>query len=100
MLRTVERRVLDEMSKAKLAILLENRARVDHEPQLGAFLRPCVLPDVVAQAVGQRSDPELRIHRQLLAERWQRDSLGSVSDLLRAQRSSDESDETEHDDAT
>ena len=59
--RAVERHVLDEVREPALVVVLEHRAGVDHEPELGAALRLLVGADVVAQAVRQRADRDPRI---------------------------------------
>ena len=59
--RAVERHVLDEVRETALVLFLEHRARVDDQPQLRARLRDLVGADVVAQAVRQPADRDLRI---------------------------------------
>ena len=66
--RAVERHVLDEVREAALVLFLEHRARVDDQPQLRARLRILVGADVVAEAVRQPSDRDLRIDRDDVLE--------------------------------
>ncbi len=61
--RAVERHVLDEVREAALVVVLEHRAGVDGEAELGAPGRLGVVADVVAQAVRQRADRDPRIDR-------------------------------------
>jgi hypothetical protein len=62
--RPVERHVLDEVREPALVIPLEHRAGVHGQPQLGALLGARVLTDVVAHAVRQPADHELRVDRK------------------------------------
>ena len=64
MRRAVERHVLDEVREAELVLVLEHRAGVHDEPQLGALFRLVIDADVVADAVRQRADLDLGIDRQ------------------------------------
>ena len=50
-LRSVERHVLDEMRQAALVIVLEHRAGIDHEPELGAMLGIPIGAHVPGEAV-------------------------------------------------
>ena len=68
-LRAVEGHVLDEVREAALVVVFEHRAGIDREPKLGAALRLPVGADVVAEAVRQRADGDLRIDRHDLVER-------------------------------
>ncbi len=72
--RAVEHHVLDEMREPPLGVVLENRARVHHQPQLRAFLGLQVAADDVVKAVrelaphhvgvgGERSAQVLRVRR-------------------------------------
>ena len=60
----VERHVLEEVGEPALVVILEDRARVHDEPELGALLGLGVLADVVAKAVRQRPNNDARIARQ------------------------------------
>ncbi len=68
-LRPVERHVLDDVGQATLIGVLEHRARVDDEPQLGASLRLGVAADVVAHPVRQRADRDPRVDGNGIGER-------------------------------
>ena len=52
----------------QLVVVFEHRAGLDHQPQFGAARRLRVRADVVAQAVRQRPDDDLRVHRHLLRQ--------------------------------
>ena len=67
--RAVERHVLDEVRHAALVFVLEHRTGLDGEPKLGARLGLPVLPDVVAESVGERADRDQRVDRHDLVER-------------------------------
>ena len=60
-LGAVERHVLDEMRQPALVVVLEHRAGVDDEPQLGAASRLPVRPHEVLQAVREPAFADLRI---------------------------------------
>jgi hypothetical protein len=51
--RPVERHVLDEVRDAELAVVLEDRAGVDHEPELRPLLRKRVAAHEIVEAVRQ-----------------------------------------------
>ena len=63
-LRTPERHVLDHVGEAALIGILENRAGVQHQPQLRALLGFVILADVVAHPIRQHADGNGRIERQ------------------------------------
>ena len=69
MQRAVERHVLDEVREPALVFILEHRAGVDGQPELGTGLGQPVLADVVAEAVRERADRNQRIDRNDLVER-------------------------------
>jgi hypothetical protein len=62
-LRAVERHVLDEVGEPLLVVVLEHRAGVHRQAQLGPLLGAPVGADVVAEPVRQSADPHGRIHR-------------------------------------
>ena len=62
--RPVERHVLEEMGEPLLVVVLEDRAGVDDQAQLGTLLRLLVAADVVPDAVRQRTDDNARIARK------------------------------------
>ena len=66
---TIERHVLDEVREPLLIIILENRAGVHDQTQLGALLRLLVAAHVVAQSIRQRPDAYRWIDRQRRRER-------------------------------
>ena len=68
--RAVEAHVLDEVGQPSLIVVLENRSRVDDQPELGAALRLLIPADVVAQAVGQRPDGDPRVNGNGRRERY------------------------------
>ena len=68
----LKRHVFDEMRQPALVVVLEHRAGVDHQPQLGAASRLPVRPHEVLQAVRQPADADLRIDRDDLGQRSQR----------------------------
>jgi hypothetical protein len=72
-LRAVEGHVLDDVGETTLVVVLEHRAGVDGEAQLGAPLWLGVVPDVIAEPVRQRADGDPRIDRH---RRRQRRGLG------------------------
>ena len=61
--RAVEGHVLEKVREAALIVVLENRACIHHQTQLGALLRLCIAAYVVSHAVGQRADPHPRVNR-------------------------------------
>ena len=71
-LGAVERHVLEEVRETALVIVLEHRSGVDDEPQLRAFLRLRVTPDVITNAVRQRADDDARVA-------WERRGAGGVN---------------------
>ena len=58
--------VLDEVCQAPLIVLLDQRAGVLHQPELGASLGLLVVTDVIGQPVLQPPNPQFRVYRQLL----------------------------------
>ena len=66
--RAVEGHVLGEMRQPALVVVFEDRPGLDDEAQLGALLGLLVGADVVAQAIRQRSDRDLGIFRNGLAQ--------------------------------
>ena len=64
--RSLPRDVLDEVGQATFVILLDKRARVLNQPELGASLRLAVVTDVVGQSVIKAPGPQVGVHRQLL----------------------------------
>ena len=67
--RAIEGHVLDEVRQPALVVVFEHRAGLDGEAKLGASLRLPVGAHVVAQAIRQRADGDLRIDRNRLVER-------------------------------
>ena len=65
---TIEAHMFDEMRQPPLVIVLEHRAGVDHESQLGATSRLHVRTNEVLQAVGKPAGPDLRIDGDNLGE--------------------------------
>ena len=61
--RPVERHVLDEVREPPLVVVLQHRAGVDHQPQLGAVLRVAIGADIPRQPVLQLPGPDRRIKR-------------------------------------
>ena len=61
--RAVERHVFDEMRRAELVIVFEDRPRVDDQPQLGTALRAPIGPDVVRQPVWEPAFADLAYER-------------------------------------
>jgi hypothetical protein len=59
--RAVEAHVLNEVSETALIIVFENRSCVDDQPKLRAILRSLVGPDVISQAVGERTHGNPRV---------------------------------------
>ena len=68
MLRAFELHVLDEMRQPLLVVVLEDRPGPDHEAQLGPAGGLPVRANVVAEAVRQRADRDLRVHRHQLVQ--------------------------------
>jgi hypothetical protein len=62
-LRAFELHVLDKMRQPLLVVVLEHRPGPDHQPQLGTAGGLAVRADVIAEAVRQRADRHLGIHR-------------------------------------
>src|SRR5262245_66644440 len=56
------------MREAALVVVLEHRAGLDDEPELGAITRRLIAADVIAQAVRQRADGDPRIVGDLRVE--------------------------------
>jgi hypothetical protein len=67
--RAVEAHVLDEVCEPALVVVLENRAGIDDEAELGASLRLLILAEVVAKTVRQRADGDPRIDRDFCRQR-------------------------------
>src|SRR5690606_8039771 len=68
-LGAVERHVLEHVREAELILFLENRARLDDEPQRRAILRLGVLADQITQAVLELAVPPGGIDGQRGVER-------------------------------
>ena len=68
MRRAVEGQVLDDVGQAALVLVLEDRAGVDDQAQLGPVLRLPVLADPVAEAVRELADRDPGVDRDLLVE--------------------------------
>ena len=60
-LRAVERHVLNEVREPALIVVFQNGTRVHNQSQLGPLFRLGVASDVIANAVGQRTDADRRI---------------------------------------
>ncbi len=63
-LGAIEGHVLDEVRQSALVVFFQQRAGLDHQRDLGAVAGLGVLPDVVAQAVGQGSANDFGVKRQ------------------------------------
>ena len=63
-----ELHVLDEVRHTPLVVVFQHRTGLDDQTQLGPVGRSGVRPHVVAQAVRQTADGDLRIHRHLLRQ--------------------------------
>jgi hypothetical protein len=74
--RTLELHVFDEVRQPKLIVVFENRTGLDNKPQLSAVRRLGVRADVIAEAVGQRSNEHVGIDRHRLRDRIRRHRAG------------------------
>ncbi len=74
--RAFELHVLDEMRQSLLVVVFQHRTGLDDEPQFGAAAGFAVGAHVIAQAVGQRADDDLRIDRHLLRQAVRGDRRG------------------------
>ena len=92
MLRAVEGHVLDEMRQALLIVVFENRPRLDDEAELGALFWSVVGAHVVAQAVRESAQRDVRVERHRLGERRRLKRVGRRRLLRDAQRSGEEED--------
>lgn len=64
----VEGHVLDHVGQAQLVLVLEDRAGVDDQAQLGPVLRLPVFADVITEAVPELADRDLGVDGDLLVE--------------------------------
>ncbi|MCY1556263.1 hypothetical protein D9M68_930000 [compost metagenome] len=56
------------MGQSALFFGFQDRAGLNHQPQLGPVFRFCVLPDIIGKTIGQLSDLHGRIHGQLVGK--------------------------------
>ena len=68
-LGAVERHVLEKVREPALVVVFLQRANVDRQSHRHALLRPLVLADEIADAIGQPSRLDGRVHGQRLGER-------------------------------
>ena len=64
--RALELHVFDKVRQPLLVVVFQHRTGLDDEPQLSPVTGFPVRAHVVAQAVGQGTDDDFRVHRHLL----------------------------------
>ena len=57
--------MLNKVCEPQLVVILEDTPRVNHQPQLRAFLRVSVRFDEITHPVGERTSTHLRIPGEL-----------------------------------